>query len=58
MIPDAAAMGSRDVSAEDVIERRVTSAFACPVSGDSDEDAWRPSSVVCGVNYTGKGELD
>jgi hypothetical protein len=52
-------MGSNDASADDVIERRVTSvSVACLDSGDSAQDAWRSSSAICGVNYTGIGELE
>jgi hypothetical protein len=58
-MPDAAAIGSSDVSADEVIERRVASvADTCFDSGDSGQDAWRSSSDICGVNYTGIGELE
>ena len=57
-MPDAAAMGSRDANADEVIERRVVSVVvACFDSGDSEMVAWRSSSAICGVNYTGIGEL-
>jgi hypothetical protein len=52
-------MGNREVSAEDVMERRVVSvASTGPAFGDSEADVWRSSSSFCGVNYTGIGELE
>jgi hypothetical protein len=52
-------MGSRDVNADEVMERRVTSVGISIVdSGVSVADAWRSSSAICGVNYTGIGELE
>jgi hypothetical protein len=50
-------MGSRDVNADEVMERRVASVTGGS-SGDSEMEAWRSSSAICGVNYTGIGELD
>jgi hypothetical protein len=52
-------MGSKEVSAEEVMERRVVSvASAGSAFGDSEADARRSSSSFCGVNYTGIGELE
>jgi hypothetical protein len=55
MIPDAAAIGSKEVNADEVIERGGYSASgSCCVSvGDSETDACRSSSAICGVNQTG-----
>lgn len=58
-MPDAAAIGSKEVNADEVNDRRVGSAADAILDpGDSDTDAWRSSSAICGVNYTGIGELD
>src|SRR5690242_21826445 len=56
-MPVAAAMGIRDVSAEDVIEWQGArlAAHAFIESGGSDEKACLSSSSVCGVNQTGAG---